>query len=232
MPSFQKPLNLPPAAEQMTRASFVAAPGNAVALSLVAGWPEAWHARKLMLIGPPGSGKSHLVRIWQAESGAHILDARDLAEARIDALATGPVAVEGLDRIAGDDTAEEAMFHLHNMVLQEGHSLLVTGTGPVAGWGIRLPDLLSRMMGTQAALLEAPDDDLLSAVLQKLFADRQLLPGPDVVPFLVARMDRSFDAARRIVAALDAQSMSEKRRITRPMAADLLRRLDEEGSET
>ncbi|WP_163846868.1 HdaA/DnaA family protein [Pseudooceanicola aestuarii] len=223
----QAPLDLPPAAVEMTHDNFVPAPGNAVALSLVAGWPDAWHRRKLALVGPPGSGKTHLACIWTAASGASHLTATQLASADIDTLAKAPVAVEDVPSIAGNRPAEEALFHLHNLVLSEGHGLLVTGDRPVSDWGLTLPDLDSRMQGTQAAVLKAPDDTLLSAVLAKLFADRQLLPTPDVIPYLVLRMDRSFDAARRIVAELDARSLSAQRRITRPMAMDLMHHSDD-----
>jgi len=63
---------------------------------------------------------------------------------------------------------------------------------------------------------------LLSAVLAKLFADRQVTPKPDVIPYLILRMDRSFAAARKVVARLDAASIAQKRPVTRRLAADTL----------
>ncbi|MEH6741423.1 MAG: chromosomal replication initiator DnaA, partial [Sulfitobacter sp.] len=99
---------------------------------------------------------------------------------------------------------------------------LLTGTGAVAHWGITLPDLDSRMRGALEASIDAPDDALLSAVLVKLLADRQLMPPPDVIPYLLKRMDRSFAAANRIVAELDRESLARKRPITRALAALVL----------
>ena len=117
---------------------------------------------------------------------------------------------------------EEALFHLHNLVLAEGFPLLITADRPAHLWGLSLPDLMSRMQGTQSVNLEQPDDQLLSAVVAKLFADRQLMPSPDVISYLVARMDRSFDAARDLVAAIDREALARKRPVTRKLAAEVL----------
>jgi chromosomal replication initiation ATPase DnaA len=137
-------------------------------------------------------------------------------------LAQGPVAVEDVPDIAGNSEAETALFHLHNLALSEGHHLLFTGTGPVTQWGLRLPDLVSRLQGTTAAQLDAPDDSLLSALLVKLLADRQLTPKPDLIRYLLGRMDRSFAAAIDLVERLDAASLALKRPITRHLAVQVL----------
>src|SRR5690606_13049854 len=93
-------------------------------------------------------------------------------------------------------------------------------------WGLKLPDLDSRMQGTQMVILESPDDALLAAVLMKLFADRQLSPTPDTLPYLVRRMDRSFDAAHRVVSALDAAALEQQKPSHRTLAAQVIDRLD------
>ncbi len=92
------------------------------------------------------------------------------------------------------------------------------GPGDPTHWGLSLPDLKSRMQGTTVATLEEPDDTLLAVVLAKLFNDRQIMPHPDVIPYLVGRMNRSFDAARDIVERLDTLSLSEQRPLTRALA--------------
>lgn len=137
-------------------------------------------------------------------------------------MAEGPVAVEDVPLIAGQAAAETALFHLHNLTLANGHTLLFTGETPLAGWPLRLPDLKSRLQGAASAELSAPDDALLAAVLAKLMADRQLTPPANVIPFLVTRIDRSFAAARDIVERLDRSSLARKRPITRHMASELL----------
>ncbi|MGR3322451.1 MAG: chromosomal replication initiator DnaA [Pseudooceanicola sp.] len=206
---------------------FVAAP-NAMAVAMVDQWPD-WPGGKLLLTGPEGAGKTHLVHVWAQRSGARILPAADLPGADIPLLGGQPVAVEDAQRIAGDRAAEEALFHLHNHVLAEGHSLLVTADAPPIRWGLVLPDLASRMQGAASVGIGAPDDALLSVVLAKLFADRQIVPPGDVIPYLLRRIDRSFASARRIVAAIDAVSLREKRGITRPLAARICDELEKDG---
>lgn len=210
-----------PGKPALGREDFLVAPSNALAVALIDAWPD-WPAGKLVLSGPPGSGKSHLVQVWAARSGAQIIAADMLGTVDIEAVAQGPVAVEDVVRIAGHGAAETALFHLHNLALANGQSLLFTGREALPAWPLGLPDLKSRLQGAATAELSAPDDTLLSAVLAKQFADHQIMPRPDVIPYLVAHMDRSFAAARRIVEALNRESLARKSGITRPLAAQVL----------
>ncbi|WP_375228428.1 chromosomal replication initiator DnaA [Roseobacter sp. S98] len=210
-----------PGVPALGRADFLVAPSNAVAIAMIERW-QSWSGRKLLLSGPEGAGKTHLTQVWAGLSGAQVIDASGLENADVPALAAGHVAVEDVHSIAGDPAAQTALFHLHNMVLAEGNALLLTGQGAPAHWGIALPDLASRLTGTPTAMLEPPDDALLAAILAKLFSDRQLTPKPDLIAYLVRRIDRSFASARDIVAALDAASLARKRAISRSLAATLL----------
>jgi len=210
-----------PSRPALGRDDFFVAPSNAIAAAMIDGW-RTWVGRKLALTGPAGSGKTHLTHVWATQSGARIIQARDLARADIPDLARSCVAVENVPLIADHPDAQTALFHLHNLVLAEGHSLLLTGTPPVARWQLTLPDLTSRMQAAGAVALEAPDDMLLTAVLAKLLADRQLTPKPDLIPYLLPRMDRSFAAAGDLVARLDSASLAQKKPVTRSLAVQVL----------
>lgn len=214
-----------PAVAALGREDFFVSPANAHAVALIEGW-QGWPARKLLLCGPQGAGKTHLSHVWAALSGARIVAARDLAGADPAALAGGPVAIEDADTLAGDDAGERALFHLHNLVLAEGHALLITAQRAPVFWPLALPDLASRMQATPTQPLKAPDDALLMAVLTKLFADRQLRPTPETVPFLLRRIPRSFAAAQRVVAALDAAALASGRAVNRALAAEILAALE------
>jgi chromosomal replication initiation ATPase DnaA len=210
-----------PSRTALGRDAFFVSPSNAMALAMIDGW-QTWARGKLVLVGPLGSGKTHLTHVWADMAGAQIINAVQLANANIPALAQGPVAVEDVPEIAGDAAAQTALFHLHNLTLAEGQALLLTGTKATALWALELPDLMSRLRGTTEMALSAPDDALLSAVMVKLLADRQLMPKPDLIPYLLTRMDRSFAAAIDITQRLDAASLALKRPLTRALAAQVL----------
>lgn len=210
-----------PARTAWRREDFFVSPANAAALAALDDWRN-WPGGKMVLCGPKGCGKTHLARLWAAETGAAVLSATALAAADLPALsAHGAVAVEDAEAVAGDGAGEAAFFHLHNLVTQSGH-LLVTAATPPRDWRLALPDLASRVQAAGLARIEAPDDALLSAVLIKLFSDRQITVPPAVIPYLVQRMERSIDAARDLVAALDARALAEGRPITRALAAEVM----------
>jgi chromosomal replication initiation ATPase DnaA len=210
-----------PARPALGRDDFFVSPSNALAVAMV-GDMNTWTARKLVLSGPEGSGKTHLTHVWATQTGAPILCATDLGAQDIPSLANGPVAIEDVPEIATDQPAQEALFHLHNLMQVNGHPLLLTGRPAPNLWQLSLPDLQSRIQGAQHAILPPPDDTLLAAILAKLFADRQVTPRPDVIPYLVAHIDRSFEAAARVVEQLDHAALAEKRSLTRALAVRLL----------
>lgn len=218
-----------PGVTALGRADFLVAPSNAMAVAMIEGWQD-WSNRKLVLTGPAGAGKTHLTHVWAGLSGAQICDASSLSEIDVPGVAQSHVAVEDIPKIARNTQAQTALFHLHNLVLAEGNALLLTGEGPPQRWGLTLPDLASRIEATQTARVDAPDDALLSAVLAKLLADRQVTPKADLIPYLIRRIDRSFAAARATVALLDAASLAQKRPVTRSLAATVLDKQAPDGS--
>lgn len=200
------------------RGDFFVSPANLQALQEIDRWPD-WPAGKLVLTGPAGAGKSHLAQVWAGDAGARVIAAVEIAHTTPQ---PGHWVIEDADQLAGDPTGETALFHLHNLVLAEGGRLLLTARSAPSRWPITLPDLASRLSATPLARLEPPDDALLAAVLMKLFADRQIDPPASLIPWLLKRIDRSFEAAGRMVADLDARSLATGRPIGHKLAGDLL----------
>lgn len=215
-------LTAPPA---LGREDFFVSEANRLAVAALRD-PGRWPSGKLVLVGPEGSGKTHLAGIWAEERGAAILAARGVSPA----METGAaLVVEDGETVAGDAEAERALLHLHNRAMAEGTTLLLTAARPPREWGIRLADLASRMEATATASLAPPDDALLAAVLVKLFADRQLAVPPSVIRWLVPRMERSFVAARSVVAGMDRLALATGRPAGRALAAEVLDRIGGAG---
>ncbi len=206
------------------RNDFLVSVSNADAVRLVEGW-RAWPGHRMALVGPARSGKTHLAHVWMREAGAERLAAAELDDAGTRRLSEhGRVVVEDVDALAHLDAEqgrarEKALFHLLNLAAAEGAWLLLTGREAPARWPIRTPDLASRLEALPVARLAPPDDTLLSSVMVKLFADRQLQVSPNVIKFLVRRIERSFAAVEAAVEALDRQSLARKRPVTQAMAA-------------
>jgi chromosomal replication initiation ATPase DnaA len=207
-------------AESFAREDFLGGPSNAAALALIDAWPD-WPNRSVILFGPEGSGKSHLAAIWAETAGARFLAARALDETAVPAaLATGALVIEDL---AAGGFDERALFHLVNLAREEGAFVLFTARSAPAGFSLAVRDLGSRLKAMPAVTLAAPDDALLRAVLVKLFADRQLAVDEGLIGYVAARIERSFAAARAIVARLDQEAMRQKRPLTRVLAGEILR---------
>jgi len=203
---------------------FLVSRSNEAATELVDRWPD-WPHPACVVVGPGGSGKSHLANVWRLRSGAGEIAAGALDDAVVAALPDrGGVAVEDIDRGIGD---EQALFHLLNRARESKLSVLMTSRKPPGDLSVRIPDLRSRLRALPVVALDPPDEALLKAVLVKLFCDRQLNVEPAVIDYLSLRMERSMEAARRIVAAIDGLALATHRKVTRPLAAQALSALEE-----
>lgn len=218
----QLPLDLPHRIA-LGREDFLVGAANQVAVALVDRWPD-WPSPVAMLIGPEGSGKTHLAEVWRTAAGAISISAADLANASLpDLVATRAIVVEDVDELPHE--AETDLFHLINMVKEEqGHLLLTSKVSP-AKLTVKLADLASRLRAAVTAELGMPDDSLLAAVLQKLFQDRQLPVPEATLRYMAMHMDRSIAGAQTLVAAIDRAALAGKRRITVPFVAEVLRQL-------
>lgn len=224
-PARQLPLDLGhrPA---MGAEDFLVADSNSDAVTWLDRWPD-WPAPALVLHGPAGSGKTHLTQVWRHRTNAVTADPAILAEADPLALisARGAVAIDDAEAVCGTP-GETILFHLYNLAREQGGHLLLTARRPPSRWPILLPDLASRLRAAPAVAVAEPDDSLLGAVMVKLFADRQVRVGVEVVAYLLPRIERSFAAARRMVAALDAASLARRGPITVPLARAVLDELE------
>ena len=209
-----------PHQESLTRDDFLEGPANAAGLALIDSWPD-WPNRIMLLVGPQGSGKSHLAAIWAELSGARATAAHALtADAVPGSLATGALVVEDL---RAGDFDERAVFHLMNLAREDGAYVLFTDREAPAAIEVELRDLRSRLRTIPVISLAPPDDQLFRGLIVKFCADRQLSVDESVVSYLATRLERSSAAARRAVELLDGEALRLGRPVTRALAAELLR---------
>ena len=206
---------------------FLIAPPNAEAVKHLDTWPD-WSSTALVLFGPAGSGKTHLSQVFHTITSSCIVTSYDLMESEPPHyLGNSPTAIlENADVISNiaDGTLQQSILHLYNVLNESGRHLLLTAKTPPARWGIALKDLSSRLNTATQVCIGAPDDNLISAILVKQFQDRQLKIDKDVIFFLLARMERSFEAVRSIVNAIDKLALKEKRKVTVPLVRKVLQK--------
>jgi chromosomal replication initiation ATPase DnaA len=220
-PPRQLPLDLGHATGY-SRDELVESNANREAVALVDRWPD-WPAPVVVLAGPAGAGKSHLAAIWRDLADAVQIDAASITEAMAQLPLARPVLIDDAD---APDLDENGLFHLINAVRGSGTTLLLTSRRFASAWGVRLPDLVSRLRAAATVEILEPDDLLLAGVITKLFADRQIEVEPHVVQLLVRRIERSLSTAIAVVDRLDRAALEQKTRITRTLAADVVSALD------
>lgn len=213
----------------MSREDFLVASSNEAAVGMLDLWPD-WPGPALLIVGPEGSGKSHLAEVFRMRAGGGRVQASDLTvESVPELLASNACVIEDLPG-AGGLEIETALFHLLNLARETGGYVLLTSRSYPAQWNIGLKDLATRLAATATVALGTPSDALLRGLLVKLFADRQISVDENVVGYLVRNMERSGEAARRIVDEIDRRSLEAKAAVTRPFAAKVLKAIG--GEET
>jgi chromosomal replication initiation ATPase DnaA len=214
-------------ASSYAAADYLVSASNAAAFGWIERWPD-WPAPGLALSGPPGCGKTHLAHVWQERSQAAIIDAATLATVDPSQV-LGTVPACAVDNIGAGDlsaAAERALLHLYNLTNERRGHLLLCAEAPPARWPLVLPDLRSRLAALPTVGIAPPDDGLLEALLAKLFADRQLVVDRGTVIFIVARMERSFDAAGRLVDAIDRAALASQRRPSLGLVREVMEALE------
>jgi hypothetical protein len=172
--------------------AFLVTPSNARSAHTLEHW-ATWPVMTAILIGPRRSGRSLLARIFAAKSGGAIIDdAERLPEAQL--------------------------FHAWNTAQETHRPLLIVADAAPPEWKVKLPDLRSRLTASPIAAIGAPDDELMRGLLAHLFHRRGLDARPDLVEWLVARIERSHLAIERTIDALDQEVMERRKRLSIPLA--------------
>lgn len=221
-----------PQQEAMTPEDFLSAPANQEALTwLLQRGPQTWPSHVLLLNGPEGTGKTHLLNIWCALQGAQNIRVGDPVLSQIvdGSCVVKAFALDDADRIAGDAAGQEWLQHFYNATKTSGAFVLLTARTPPAQWGLALRDIETRLKSCLTVSLNEPDDELMRGLLLKQFRDRQLMVEAGVVEYLAQRTARTGAAIRALVARLDEAALEAGRKISIPFVQ---KRLIDENGET
>ena len=209
--------------EALGRDDFLVTSSNSAAVALIDQWPD-WPSHAAIILGPEGSGKTHLIEVWRQRNNADLVKARNLNTEDVPALLeSGGLAIESLD---DDRRDERGLFHALNLAKQESKFLLLTSRITPSLLKLSIPDLASRLSALPLIQILPPDDALLKNVLVKLFADRQIYVEEGLINYILMRMPRSLGTARKLVADVDTLAMVEKAEITKPLVARVLAKLE------
>ena len=197
----QIPLNLRPDRPQRF-SNFHVTDGNRAAVTFLRA-RERWPSAAVLILGPAGSGKTHLGQAWRHASDGEFIDDAHKME-------------------------ERDLFDAINLALA-GHisGLVLASSLPPTQWGISLPDLNSRLNAMPSVSLAEHDEASLEPILRELFDHAGRSVGQDVVTFILRQCERSVDVLRELVLELDVAAGSKKADLTKAFTAKYLRNRSE-----
>lgn len=226
----QFPLKFKPRTD-FGRDDFMAANCNIEALNMVEMWPD-WPFFAIVLYGPEGCGKSHLAHVF-AEHVAACCE----PPISVQIIQSSAINSRNVERLHRDNPClvvenltpkvdNEALFHLFNLYQNEGGYILFTAEQAPARMYFKLPDLRSRLNAVPSIAIGEPDDTMLTALIVKLFNDRQIIISPEVLNYIIQNMQRSFSYAQKLVDEIDAVSLACKRAVSIPIVKEAMKILN------
>lgn len=194
---------------------FIIGDANTHATEVLDRFPD-WPEPVMAIYGPAGSGKTHLAhRLAELHEGAFVSETLGKMDAAQLAAKAPLLIIDGW-------SDEAALAQLMNHCRAKSHKLLILSREVPSRLKVALPDLHSRLSAVVALEMHEPDEALLQALFSKHFADRQIRVAPEVIQYIVSRMERSYEAAHQAAHWLDTKAMEAGRAITLPLARQWL----------
>lgn len=182
-------------------------------------WPH-WPSLGFVVCGPSGSGKSHLANVLETLSKGKIIDAKNISDININDLSEKKcLIIEDIEKYK----SEKALFHIYNLLMEKKNNLMITSNITMSEINFKLPDLKSRLVSLPQVNIGLPDDNLLKNILIKQFLDKGVLVDLEVIDYVIKRMDRSFEAIKKLVSKIDFEALEKSKRITIPFIKQIIK---------
>ena len=171
--------------------------------------------KKILLIGPNKSGKTHLGKIWQKNNNAVSYENNF------------EIILNYKKNIFIDDFLkninEEKIFHLINHCSINKLTILLTSKKEVFEHNFLLKDLVSRLKTFNLLRIDLPDDDLIINLIIKLLHDKQIIiKNEEIFHYILKRIERSYEEVFLLIENIDKLSLEKKRELTIPLIKKLL----------
>jgi len=171
--------------------------------------------KKILLIGPNKSGKTHLGKIWQKNNNA------------ISYENNFEIILNYKKNIFIDDffknINEEQIFHLINHCSINKLTILLTSNKEVFEHNFLLKDLVSRLKTFNLLRINLPDDDLIINLIIKLLHDKQIIiKNKEIFNYILKRIERTYEEIFLLIENIDKLSLEKKRELTIPLIKKLL----------
>ena len=177
-----------------------------------------------LISGPPYSGKTHLSKILVKNTINYksLYIDRDYQNILDKFESSDILILENIDKVKYDKS-EQDLFHIINFSKENNKKLLMTSRKPISEIDLNLKDLKSRLNSILEAKIKEPDDQLMKLILIKILNDKQLKINPNVIDFLVSRLERSYESINLFIEKIDKFSLEKSKKITIPLISDLLK---------
>jgi len=185
--------------------------------------PSGWY----FLVGPPGSGRSHLLaatvaRLTRAGVVVAFVPLRsERGRALLDAATGDWIVVDDVDALAGQIVGERALFNALNRWQQSRSGVLMSGRGRGR---FELPDLSSRLGQATRLTIRPLDESGRRELIESLILAHDVRMGQGATDYLLSRGPRNAGQLSDFLAACVGRALAEKRTLSKPIVRQQLAR--------